>query len=222
MAASTTCPLCREPVNSGGSELGTEVCGGCSVAYHRECLLELGGCATLGCVRKGQIPSEPLSHDPSWDRYRERAAVEGTDEAQAPEEEEEASSEGRAARYAQSGAKLGAILGASGGFLAGGIMNSVAGFNLSKGIQWGLLAALAGAVYFGLSAGLIGRLGVRQRPVFGSEFLVLISVFAGIWLGGTLGSFMGAFGVGAALGLSVSLAISLHLFGFEGRTRGRS
>lgn len=218
-AESTTCPLCRDPVDSGDSQLGTEVCGGCAVAYHRECVLELGGCATLGCERRGQVPSAPLSSDPAWDRYRARVAAEAiAAEALAPEEADH--EESRAARYARGGGKLGALLGGGLGLLSGGILNSPAGFNLSKGLQTGVLGALAGAVYFGLSAGLIGRLGIKKEPVFGSEFFLLISVFIGLGLGGTAGSLVDAFGVGAATGVSISFAISLRLFGFAGRTRG--
>lgn len=38
------CPYCREPVGAGPS------CFGCGVAYHAECRVELGRCATLGCA----------------------------------------------------------------------------------------------------------------------------------------------------------------------------
>lgn len=56
--ASETCPLCRDRIEAGVASL---TCGGCSTTYHSECLAELGGCATLGCERKGQIPLPPAS-----------------------------------------------------------------------------------------------------------------------------------------------------------------
>ncbi len=40
------CPLCREEL--GGP---TRVCGGCGTEHHEDCLHELGGCSTLGCVQ---------------------------------------------------------------------------------------------------------------------------------------------------------------------------
>lgn len=46
-----SCPLCREPVGRA-----PWVCAGCEVGYHTACALELGGCATLGCARRGHGP----------------------------------------------------------------------------------------------------------------------------------------------------------------------
>lgn len=54
----SSCPLCREPLGEGASQ-----CPGCEVGYHRDCLLELGGCATLGCERRGQPPVEETPPD---------------------------------------------------------------------------------------------------------------------------------------------------------------
>ena len=45
---SRNCPLCRESL-LGSDPLGAEDCVGCGTFYHRGCLIEMGGCSTLGC-----------------------------------------------------------------------------------------------------------------------------------------------------------------------------
>jgi len=45
----TTCPLCRSDLAVDR----TQVCSGCGTVYHRACLIDLGGCGTLGCWRRG-------------------------------------------------------------------------------------------------------------------------------------------------------------------------
>lgn len=44
-SAASRCPLCGE----GLAEGEVRTCPGCQVGYHSECLVELGGCGTLGC-----------------------------------------------------------------------------------------------------------------------------------------------------------------------------
>ena len=58
LSSLASCPLCREPVGSQApGDLASVSCGGCSVSYHQECVKELGGCATLGCSRRGRLPA---------------------------------------------------------------------------------------------------------------------------------------------------------------------
>lgn len=46
------CPLCFEGVH----ESRCHACTGCGTRYHAACLVELGGCSTLGCRERGAKP----------------------------------------------------------------------------------------------------------------------------------------------------------------------
>lgn len=217
--ADTTCPLCRETVRSGDPDLEAEVCGGCGVVYHRECVVELGGCATLGCERKGQIPSEPLSHDRSWDRYQERIAAERTREG-VPEVDEASAQQSRPHQYAKLAGRAGALVGAAIGFCAGGItMDSVSGFDLLAALVRGLAGILPGAIYFGLTGALIDRFGIKEEPVPAANLLLVIFIIAGGVLGAGLGDLFGSALIGALCALPFSLTASLSLFGIAGHGR---
>jgi hypothetical protein len=47
------CPLCQDGLAQASAE-DRYSCNFCRTDYHLECLLEFGGCSTLGCERKGQ------------------------------------------------------------------------------------------------------------------------------------------------------------------------
>ena len=47
------CPLCHDPLAEGEAR----DCLGCGTSFHEACLLELGGCSTLGCNVQGELPA---------------------------------------------------------------------------------------------------------------------------------------------------------------------
>ncbi|MCO5169992.1 MAG: hypothetical protein M9894_26950 [Planctomycetes bacterium] len=90
------CPLCRERL--GGEEERWR-CDGCQAAYHRACASELGGCATLGCPRRGDSPTAAGSvADEILAALRARPLLDDAEAAppQAPRAEDEGA-RGRAA-----------------------------------------------------------------------------------------------------------------------------
>ncbi|HBP21850.1 MAG TPA: hypothetical protein DEA08_29210 [Planctomycetes bacterium] len=54
-----SCPLCKELL-AGQLQ---RVCPDCLTAYHSECFSELGGCAVIGCSRRGHVPAPPPRRD---------------------------------------------------------------------------------------------------------------------------------------------------------------
>lgn len=61
------CPLCR--VDLEGASLEPTECPACHTRYHADCLVEMGGCSTLGCARVGVAPDAPT---PEGQRFRDR------------------------------------------------------------------------------------------------------------------------------------------------------
>lgn len=57
------CPLCQDRLDEEPAS-----CPECRTEYHRACLSELGGCATLGCSRKGSATLAPPAARPARER----------------------------------------------------------------------------------------------------------------------------------------------------------
>jgi len=180
------------------------------VVYHSPCARELGGCATLGCARRGEVP--PPLPSPSGQADDDRLVVH-------PRLVEPPPRRSRASRYASRAGGLGLLVGGTLGFLSGGIATVSVGFNLAGALLYTLVGGGGFAAYLAFIGGFSGYLGIREEPVPFADLLVFLvaagAFIFGLWLPVAMGA---GGGLGIASGLvatAICLPLALSAFGYQ-------